>query len=155
MNVYDFLPPDWKERAAEYFTYAVDTFPLAVLGRVTQNITIQNDADFVLVAARARVSDPAAVGTTFADPPINVQVSNTGTQQLQNQPVPMATLFAMGTAPGGASGNSGELPAPYVFKAGSTLGTTLVSRDAALTYDVSVTYIGVKFYYYKWDVASR
>lgn len=153
MDVRSFLPPNMRNRAMEFFTYGVSQLPLGVLGRVTLNITVQNDADFVLWAARARVSDPAAVGTTFADPPINVQVSNTGTQQLQSQPVPLASFFSTGTAPGGASGNGGILPAyVYVFKAGSTIGTTLVSRDAALTYDVELAYIGIKVYYYEWDV---
>lgn len=153
MDVRDFLPPNMRNRAMEFFTYGVDTLPLGALARVSSNITVQNDADFVLMGARARVDDPAAgVAVAIADPPITVQVSNTGTQQLQSQPVPLATFFATGTAPGAASGIGGNLPVPYVFKAGSTIGTTLVSLDAALTYDVRLAYIGIKVYYFEWNV---
>ena len=153
MNLNDLLPPSWANRAKEYFTYAVDFLPLAAGARVSQNITIQNDADFVLLAARARVNDPAAVATVVADPAITVQISNTGTNQLQSQPVPMGCFYSMtGLAAGGAAGNAGEFQVPYVFKAGSTLGTTLVSLDAVNPWDARLVYVGFKVYYFEWGV---
>lgn len=144
-----FLPPNRKGSAMETFDYAGEVLPLAANARVTQNITVQNDADFLILAACARVSDPANEATVFTDPAITAQINDTGSADLESIPVAFGALFSVtGLAAGGAAGLAGAFPFIKLFKAGSTIRTTFVNLLAATTFNVRYSYRGVKVYYY-------
>jgi len=137
----------------EFFSYGVEQLPLAVSARVTQTVTIQSDSDFVLLGVQARASDPANPATVMTDPAVLVQIINTGNQQLQSIPVPLGAFSSLtGLAAGGVAGIGGALPVPYVFKAGGSIGVTLINLSAAVPYDVRVTFTGMKVYSFAWNV---
>jgi len=153
LDVRTYLPPTMRDRAMEFFTYGAEQLPLAVSARATVTTTIQSDADFVLLGITARVSDPAAVATVFTDPAILFQLVNTGNQQLQSIPVPLGAAASLsGLTAGGLAGVGGAIPVPYVFKAGGSIGTTLVNLSAAQAFDVRLAYYGLKVYGFAWNV---
>ena len=126
---------------------------LPVSATLTTVLTIQSDADFVLLGIQARASDPANPVTVMTDPAVLIQLVNTGNQQLSSRAIPLGAFCSMtGIASGGVAGIGGALPVPYVFKAGGTLGTTLVNLSAAVPYDIRISYIGMKVYGFAWNV---
>lgn len=156
-QITSFLPPSMRGRAMEYFSYGEDLLDLLAGTARTQNITIQNDADFLVASATARVEDAADPTVVFADPAIQVAVRDTSSgQNFENVPVPFGGFFSVtGLAAGGAAGLSGMVPFPRIIKAGGTIRTTfsnLTSGASAQDFTVRYVYRGFKVYYFEAGV---
>jgi len=149
-----FLPPAMRGRAMEWFDYNQDQLALATGTSASSNITIQNDADFLVASAVCRVNLAADVSSVLVDPPITSIVTDTSSgQQWQSRPVALSTFFALtGTAAGGVAGLSGMLPFPRVVKAGGTISTTFAHLGVIAAVDVRYTYRGIKIYYFERGV---
>jgi len=145
--------PDGQPRAMEYFAYGGELLPLGSGARNTQNVSIQNDADFVVVSAVGRVSDPANEATVFADPAVTVEIRDTSSgANWQNQPVPFGGVFSVtGLAAGGAAGLGGMYPFFRVVKAGGSIATTFANLVAA-DRNVRYAFRGFKVYYHAANV---
>lgn len=146
--------PQGKPRAMEYFAYGGELLPLAAGARNTQNVSIQNDADFVVVSAVARVSDPADETTVFPDPAVTVEIRDTSSgANWQNQPTPFGGVFSVtGTAAGGAAGLAGTYPFFRVVKAGGSIASTFANLLGAQALNVRYAFRGFKVYYHAADV---
>lgn len=148
------LTRDGKPRAMEYFTYGGELLPLAGGATNTQNVSIQNDADFVVVAAVGRVSDPAAETTVIADPAITVQIRDTSSgANWQNAATPFGGIFSVtGLAAGGAAGLAGTFPFLRIVKSGGAIATTFANLLPGTDRNVRYAYRGYKVYYHAEDV---
>jgi hypothetical protein len=124
------------------FTYATSFLALAAASTVTNNIAIQADADF-LILAQTYAADVAAAGQTVqtaTNPLANVLLINTGTgENLMNQALPVTDIFGSGQFPF-------ILPQPILLPARSNLAVQVNNRDAAQTYNLFLNFIGVKLY---------
>lgn len=126
------------------FTYAISFAALAPTATVPGNINIQADAAF-LIMSQTYTADVAAAGQTISTqtyPLVNVLLTDTGKGvQLMNQAVPVPQLFGNGQFPF-------ILPEPYLMQANSNLGVTVTNRDAAQTYNLTLSFEGVKLFAY-------
>lgn len=135
------LPEQIRVRAKDFFQYAVEFLPLAAAGTASQDIAIQNDSDFLIVACNAIVTDAAnVVFTAVNQAPFLATIVDAGSgRQLQNRAVHFSTLYGDATLPG-------YLNFPKMMDRASTLRTTLQNLDAANAYNVRVTYAGFKVF---------
>ena len=148
------LTPDGKPRAMEYFVYGGELLPLSAGARNTQNISIQNDADFVVFSAFGRVSDPADETTVVSDPAITVEIRDTSSgANWHNAPQAFGGVFSVtGLAAGGAAGLSGVYPFSRIVKAGGSIATTFANLLGATDRNVRYGYRVFKVYYHAADV---
>ncbi len=139
-SVLEYLPPELREKARDYFVYAVDFLPLTADSADSDTISIQNDSDFLIVAATAIARDPADPATRFADPPITARIEDTGSgRNLENRAIDWASYFGDAELPF-------YLPYPKLIDRASTITTTLTNLDAAQDFDVRVAYHGFKIF---------
>lgn len=111
---------------------------------VTDSITIQSDADF-LIEKLAYVADNAGAAVTDSSRIIpNIRVlltSGTSSAQLMNVPTPISAMFGTGQIPF-------ILPKPFFLRASSTLQIQYSSDEAALTLNIQLAFIGRKVFTY-------
>jgi len=111
-------------RILSFYVYNFDFLPLAGGGTDTVNVTIDANADFIVMYAQAetRSSDDQ---TFFPAPPITAFISDTGSgQNLMQSPFPYTLVF-------GDAGEPGVFPVPYVVPRSGTLQITLQSNELA------------------------
>lgn len=129
----------------EFFTYQSARKSVAAGSTsVTDSITIQSDADF-LIEKLAYVADNAGGAITDSSRIIpNIRVlltSGTSSAQLMSVPVPISALFGTGQLPF-------ILPKPFFLRASSTMQIQYSSDEAALTLNVQLSFIGRKVFTY-------
>ncbi len=132
--------------AKDFYTYPSTVIGIA--GGTTANdaINIQADSDFILYKLSAfAIENPVVGGQTTSTrvlPLVTVQITDTGSgRQIFESPVPIPAIFGDGSLPF-------ILPAPRRFASNSVISInyTNISGAAALTYDIYLTFIGVKIY---------
>lgn len=140
------------QKNIEYFAYvaqftAANLIP--VTGAESQTIQIQNDADFVWVAAHyhADIAAAAQVDSTRVIPLATVLMTNGGTnRQLSalantaqnNLGMPIPAIFG-GREPL-------YLPKPLLLAANSTFTLQVNNFDAAVAYNIRLSMIGYKIF---------
>lgn len=140
------------KRNIEFFAYvaqftAANLIP--VTGRETQVIQIQNDADFVWVAA-AYHADVAAAGQTDATriiPLATVLMTNGGTNR-QLSALANAVANNLGSPIPAVFGGREPLylPKPLMLAANSTFSLQVSNFDAAQAYNIRLTMLGYKVF---------
>ncbi len=126
------------------FTYSTSfsNANLTAGNTVTNNLAIQADADFIILAQTFE-ADVAAAGQTFSSatyPLVNVLLTDTGSgRQLMNQAVPVPSIFGNGQFPF-------VLPQPKKLDARSNLAVAVTNRDAAQAYNLTLNFIGAKLF---------
>lgn len=135
---------DAKQVIRKPFTYTT-SFTGGVLtagATVTNNIQIQSDAPF-LIQAQSYTADVGQAGQTASSatyPLCNVLLTNTGAgMQLMNQAVPVPQIFGNGQFPF-------VLPEPLLLDARANLQVAVTNRDIAQTYNLFLSFIGVKLF---------
>jgi hypothetical protein len=126
----------------DFYVYEVNFAGLASGASATQNINIQADSDFQ-VQKLTYLADVAAAGVTHSSrvvPLANVMILDTGSgRQLMDSAMPIPNIFG-----------SGEIPfilsQPKIFAARSTVQVTVTNFDAAQTYNLKLSFIGVKMF---------
>lgn len=111
---------------------------------VTQNalIQIQADADFKILATTYQADIAAATQTaaTRVVPNVTVLLTDTGNgRQLMSNATAIPSLFGTGELPF-------IWPVPKVMAARSTLQVQFTSFDAAASYNIRLSFIGIKLY---------
>lgn len=128
------------EIARDFFVYGVNFLALAAGASATNSINIQADSDFVAQKLAYR-ADVAAAGQTYSTrviPLCAVIITDTGSgRQLMNQAINLTDFFGTGESPF-------ILPQPKVFRANSLISVTVANYDAAQTYNLRLSFIGVK-----------
>ena len=127
----------------DFFTYEIDFAALAPAAQANGSIQIQADSDFKWLksAYYADIAAAAFTATTRPIPSVTVQITDGGSgRNLMNQAVPVPSLFGIGELPF-------ILPIPRVFKANSTINISVTNFDAAETYNLRMSFIGLKQFY--------
>lgn len=126
----------------EPFIYTAEFANLAAAGTATDQIQIQADADFKIMAATFQANNNGAVLTDSTRPVPNVSVLLTDTgngRNLMDQAIPIPCLFGTGELPF-------IWPVPKVMSARSVLQVQATSFEAAQAWDLTLHFIGVKLY---------
>lgn len=133
-----FLPPDLRTRVKDFFTYSANFLPLAASGTATVDIAIQNDSDFLIVAAtRVVSSEDNATEVTF--PPLLVTIVDSSSgRQLMDRAVHIENLF-------GSAQRPSVWPSPKLIRAAGTLSTTCQNLTATAR-NVRISYLGFKVF---------
>lgn len=134
-------PP--KHQFVESFTvYELDFLALAAGTTANGAIQIQADSQFrwVKAAYYATVANAAFLLSTIPIPSVTVQINDTGSgRQLFNAAVPVPSVFGRGELPF-------ILPVSYVFQPRSSMQVTVANFDAAVTYNLRLSFIGTKIF---------
>lgn len=126
--------------AYDFFVYEVDFANLVSGGSQTSSFTIQQEADFLLTKI-TMVADIAAAAfdeSTRPIPLVTIMVNDTGSgRNLMSSAVPLPNIF-------GAGGLPFILPRQRLFVASSVVNITLTNYDAAVDYNIRLSFIGEK-----------
>lgn len=129
-------------RLRDFFVYECKTLAIAVGGNTTDTIQIQADADFILQKLTYQADQAGATQTisTTVVPNVDVQVTDTGSnRQLFFEPIPIPAIFGSGQLPF-------IVPNPRLFRKTSVIQVNFTSREAAITPNIRLAFIGYKFY---------
>lgn len=132
-----------KQFLEDFFVYEVDTVGgLAPNATAALNFQVQADSDFKWIKS-AYVADIAAAAyddSTRPIPNVTVLITDTGSgRQLMSVAAPIPNLFGTGQLPF-------IMPVPRIFKARSSVAVTLANYDAAVTYNIRLSFIGTKLF---------
>ncbi len=130
------------EIAKDFFVYDLDFLALAFGTTATQNVTIQADSDFVLqkMGAAADVAGAAQDDSTRVIPLATLIITDSGSgRQVMDKAIAMTTIFGDGRLPF-------ILPQPKMFLARSNIAVTLTNYSAATTYNIRLSFIGMKIF---------
>ncbi len=129
---------------SDWFVYEVD-FTALNFGTSAQVIfTIQSDSDFLWQQATYAADIAAAAYTIDSQPVpnISIQIQDTSAgRYLMTGPVPVPNVFGLGREPF-------ELKNPRWFRSNSTVVITALNFDAAVEYNLRLSFIGTKFFDY-------
>lgn len=126
--------------AYDFFIYEVDFSGLAAGASQTSSFTIQQEADFMLTKINMNANIAAAAYTQSATPVplVTIMINDTGSgRNLMSSAVPLANIF-------GSAGLPFILPRQRLFVASSVVNITLTNFDAAVTYNIRLSFIGEK-----------
>lgn len=126
----------------EFYTYEEDFTGVTSGNSATGNINIQADSDFVMqkLAYHADIAAAAVTDSSRVIPNMTVIITDTGSgRQLMESAVPIASLFGTGQLPF-------ILPTPRLFLARSTINIVVANFDAAVTYNLRLSFTGYKQY---------
>ena len=133
-----------KQIVQEYFNYSVEFLALVHATTVTNNITIQADADFI-IAKTMMDARTAAASTNQPTPYGTVLLIDTGSgRQLMDIPCALTVYF-------GNAQNPYILPQAKRIAAASTLQVQVTNKESATDYDLRLTFSGFKQYFYEQD----
>lgn len=140
------------KRNIEFFVYTANfnaTSLVAATGQQSQTIQIQNDADFVWMAASYH-ADVAAAGQTDSSrviPLATVLMTNGGTNR-QLSKVTLTTGNDLGVPIPAVFGGREPLylPKPMLLVANSTFTMQVSNFDAAQAYNIRLSLIGYKIF---------
>ena len=130
------------ERIKEFYTYEEDFSAIASGASATGNINVQADSDFVLqkLTYHADIAAAAVTDSTRVIPNASIVITDTGSgRQLMESAVPIPSLFGTGELPF-------ILPTPRMFLARSTISLIVANFDAAVTYNIRLSFSGYKLY---------
>jgi len=131
-----------QERIKEFFTYQ-ETFSALTSGNsATGNINIQADSDFVMqkLTYQADIAAATQTDSNRVIPNATIVITDTGSgRQLMESAVPITSLFGTGELPF-------ILPTPRMFLARSTIALVVANFDAAVDYNIRLSFIGYKLY---------
>lgn len=135
------LPPTQGWRMPS--TYAIAFATLAPAGVANGNIQIQADSDFEIIKTMyaADIAAAAYEIETQPVPNVTIQITDTGTSRalFSNLPIPVPSFFGTGQLPF-------IWPERYIVKANSVLQIQVTNFDAAVTYNLRLTFAGVKVF---------
>jgi len=129
---------------SDWFIYEADFSALAPAAVATQTINIEADSNF-LWQQGVMVADIADAAFTVQSQPlpniaINIQDTGSG-RNLMSSAVPAQNFF-------GTSREPFMLMNPRWFRANTTFKVTCTNYDAAVTYNLRLSFIGTKFFNY-------
>ncbi|MGH7166468.1 MAG: hypothetical protein ACREIS_13195 [Nitrospiraceae bacterium] len=136
---YGWLPRSLWRKVKDFFVYSSDFIPLAAGGTATQDIAVQADSDFVIIAGvrvYTTTGDVAIAGDFF---PALVTIRDSGSgRQLMDRPVHAQNLFGTAQLPA-------YWPFPKLIRASSTVSTTLQNLEATAR-NIRISYWGFKVF---------
>ena len=126
----------------DFYIYGANFLAVAPAAAPSSSFAIQADSDFELQKLTFASDLNAGVQTssTITIPQCTILITDTGSgRQLMNQAVDLTTFFGNGE-------NPFILSRPKIFKANTTINIVLTNYSAAQTYNVRLSFIGVKLF---------
>lgn len=127
----------------DYYVYEADFTAVTSGGGTAQStFTIQTDSNFLWQqgAFFADVASAAQTNNTRVLPLMTCVIQDTSSgRQLSSSQVPINSQFGQGELPF-------ILPSPRFFRANTQVTVSVTNYDAALTYNLRLSFIGTKFY---------
>lgn len=126
----------------DFYIYQEDFSSVASGASAVGNINIQADSDFVLqkLTYFADIAAAAQTDTSRVIPLMTVQIKDTGSgRDIIETAAPVSSVFGTGQLPF-------ILPTPKLFLARSTIAITVENFDAAVTYNLRLSFIGYKVF---------
>lgn len=135
------LPREFVARKKETFTYNIRFNTIAASATNTGTANVQNDSDFVWVAASIVVTNAAfTTFTAAANVPMLVEIIDSASGlQLQDSATHVSNLFGTAQLPF-------LLPMPKIFRAGGQISARLQNQDGANAFVVNLAFHGFKVY---------
>lgn len=124
------------------FTYTTTFAALAAAANATNNINIQADSDFLILATtyHANVANAGQTVSTFTYPLATVLLTDSGSgRQFMDSDVSIPDMFGNGQFPF-------VWPQPKLMAARSTLVVKATNYDAAQAYNLRLNFHGVKLF---------
>jgi hypothetical protein len=126
----------------DFFVYELDfaTINAGLTGSAT--FTVQTDSNFLWQQGTydASIAGAAYTQNTRPIPNMNCTIQDTSSgRQLMSSPVPIPSMFGTGQLPF-------VIPAPRFFRANTQVTVSVTNFDAAVNYDLKLSFIGTKFY---------
>lgn len=128
--------------AQDVFTYEVDFTALAAGASQSSSIQIENSSDFLWQKATffADIASAAQTQSGQVLPLCTVLLTDSGSaRQLMNSAVPVPNMFGVGYSPF-------ILTNPKKFMARSSITVAVTNFSAATTYNLRLSFIGVKLF---------
>lgn len=141
-NGQPYNPENTQAYRRDFYVYVATFSGLAAAASANGTIQIEADADFMLqkLAYEADIAAAAFTASTRPVPNVNIQITDTGSgRQLMNNPVPIPSFFGTGELPF-------ILPNPRKFTKQTTIALAVTNFDAAVTYNLRLSFIGYKIY---------
>lgn len=136
----DFLPPQLRTAARDYFVYEFEFPSIAAGGSNTQTVTVANDSHFFLAAIAGVVVDPADEGSEITFPPLTLTIQDSSAgRMLQNRPVHWTTVVGTGQLPA-------YCPYPRIFEQRTNIGITVNNLDPTDAMLPRLSLIGFKVF---------
>ena len=129
-------------RRRDFYTYEAEALALAAGAAANDIINIEADSNFILqkLCYHADIAAAAFVESTQPIPNVTIQLTDTGSgRNLMANPVPIPSIFGFGRLPF-------ILPNPRVFLRNSTIQVAFANFDAAVAYNIRLSFIGFKNY---------
>ena len=142
MHMGQVQPGAEKPIIKDFYVYEEDFTALTPGSSQTGNINIQADSDFRLqkLSYFADVAGAAQTANTRVIPLVTLQVTDSGSgRNLFENAVAVPSLFGTGELPF-------ILPTPKLFAARSTITINVSNFDAALDYNLKLSFIGYKVF---------
>jgi hypothetical protein len=142
------LTPEQLEDAfgvSDLFTYEADFSGLASGATAIYQFNVQADSNFLWQRAcfQADIADAAFTYQSQPIPNVTVLLTDTSSgRQLMSAPMPVPSLFGLGHAPA-------DLINPRWFRANTQVTVSVTNYDAAVTYNLRLSFIGTKFFNYQ------
>ena len=128
---------------SDFFNYEVDfTAGIAAGGTANSSFTVQADSDFKWLKACyfADIAVAAQTDSARVVPLATVLITDQGSgRQLMSAATPIPNIFGTGQIPF-------ILPVPKIFASKSTISVSVVNFSAASTYNIRLSFIGVKLF---------
>lgn len=124
----------------DWYVYNVQFLALAPTNQATQNVAVEADANFVLVKLSGFADIAAAAQTynTRVVPLVTLQITDTGSgRNLFNGNTAWSNVVGWGEIPY-------ILPIRRKWKANSTIRVQVTNFDAAATYNLRLSFSGIK-----------
>lgn len=124
----------------DWYVYNFQFDALAPGDQQTDNVAIEADANFILVkiSGFASIADAAQTYNTRVVPLVTLQIFDTGSgRNLLNGDTAWSNIVGWGEIPY-------ILPIRRKWKANSNIRATAISFDAAATYDLKLSFSGIK-----------
>lgn len=126
----------------DFFTYELDFSGLGPAASAQSSFTVQADSNFLWQEACVFADIAAAAQTANSRvlPLVTCLITDTASgRQLMSNPVPIPSIFGYGSEPF-------KLMTPRFFRANSQVTVSLTNYDAAVTYNIRLSFIGTKFF---------
>lgn len=132
------LPPEMSQRARDFFLVTAEILPLAASGSGADTISINDDADFLIVAGTGVVTS-VDNATFLANVPILVELKDSGSgRDMMDAPVHWNNIFGTAQYPA-------IWPYPKLIRRASSLTVKCTNLEATAR-NVRVTFHGFKVF---------
>lgn len=145
--MYGDLIPEWvRNRAKDFFSLAFEALALTANATTQKTVSVQNDADYLIVGVNASLWNAGAI-TKPTTNPVKFLITDTGAgRQFMNTGIMFDDLVGTGQLPG-------YWPYPKLVARASTIQIDCANLAPGTQYDLRFAFMGFKIF--DFDEADR